>query len=90
MTLIRRALVRNVAGQRRQVHAVYRDGARTGFLQQREAPAERCLAGAGRADDAHHLATIDVQCDVVESCYWRIVPAGGRIHLGEVRYVNHG
>ena len=42
------------------------DVAGIGFLQQIDAAQQRGLAGAGRADDAHDLAAVDLQVDALE------------------------
>ena len=50
----------------RDVHAVKVDLARRRHLQQVQRPQQRRLAGAGRADDDHHVAALDVDAHIVE------------------------
>ena len=55
-----------VGVQVRQVLAAEPDVAAVRLLQQVQAAKQRGLAGAGGADDAHHLALLHVQVDALE------------------------
>ena len=50
----------------RQIRTVEEDGAGGRLLQQIQTPQQRGFAGAGGADDGHHLALVDVQIAVVQ------------------------
>ena len=49
------------------VHPVEENGAAGGLLQQVQAAEERGLAGAGGADDHHHVSPVNVHGDAVQS-----------------------
>ena len=56
----------DVHGLVRQVHAVEEDGTGGGLLQHVQAAPQGGFAGAGGADDGHHLALVDVQVTAVQ------------------------
>ena len=49
------------------VHAVKDNGTAGGLLQQVQTAQEGGLAGAGGADDHHHVAPVDIHGNTVES-----------------------